>query len=141
VYVIQVITRRLSYSHVFSVGTYRSAEQLVHEVLPGISKCYLDQLHVVRSLISENPKLINSLDVVCTFACFNQCSLKSVQDERTALHWAASSGSTDIVRFLVDKKAEVDLVDNSGWTPLHIAGGQPFQSSILPLMVFSQRGS
>ncbi|KAJ7470803.1 ankyrin repeat-containing domain protein [Mycena latifolia] len=47
--------------------------------------------------------------------------LTLVQDERTALHWAASSGSTDIVRFLIDKEAEVDLVDNSGWTPLHIA--------------------
>ncbi|KAJ7173958.1 ankyrin repeat-containing domain protein [Mycena crocata] len=46
---------------------------------------------------------------------------ESVQDERTALHWAASSGATDIVRFLVDKQAEVDVVDNSGWTPLHIA--------------------
>ncbi|KAJ6553563.1 ankyrin repeat protein [Mycena vulgaris] len=67
-----------------------------------------NQLHVIRSLISENPKLINSLDV----------------DERTALHWAASSGSTDIVRFLIDKQAEVDLVDNSGWTPLHIAGNR-----------------
>ncbi|KAJ7896953.1 ankyrin repeat-containing domain protein, partial [Mycena leptocephala] len=32
-----------------------------------------------------------------------------------------SSGSTDIVRFLVDKQAEVDLVDNNGCTPLHIA--------------------
>ncbi|KAJ7183300.1 ankyrin repeat-containing domain protein, partial [Mycena filopes] len=32
-----------------------------------------------------------------------------------------SSGSTEIVRFLIDKQAEVDLVDNSGWTPLHIA--------------------
>ncbi|KAJ7895111.1 ankyrin repeat-containing domain protein [Mycena leptocephala] len=64
-----------------------------------------NQLHVVRSLISENPKLMNALDV----------------DERTALHWAASSGSVDIVRFLVDKQAEVDIMDNSGWTPLHIA--------------------
>ncbi|KAJ7671446.1 ankyrin repeat-containing domain protein [Mycena polygramma] len=65
-----------------------------------------NQLHVVRSLVSENPRLINALDA----------------DERTALHWAASSGSVDITRFLIDKKAEVDLVDNSGWTPLHIAG-------------------
>ncbi|KAF8207004.1 prosome, macropain 26S subunit, non-ATPase, 10, isoform CRA_c [Mycena galopus ATCC 62051] len=64
-----------------------------------------NQLHVVRSLISQDPKLINSVDV----------------DERTALHWAASSGSTDIVRFLVDKEAEIDPVDNSGWTPLLIA--------------------
>jgi hypothetical protein len=31
---------------------------------PGISYFCLDQLHVVRSLISENPKLMNALDVV-----------------------------------------------------------------------------
>ena len=44
------------------------------------------------------------------------------QDERTPLHWAASSGSIDIVRFLVDQKTEIDKVDGSGWTALHIAG-------------------
>jgi 26S proteasome non-ATPase regulatory subunit 10 len=44
------------------------------------------------------------------------------QDERTPLHWAASSGSTEITGFLIDQKAEVDEQDNSGWTPLHIAG-------------------
>ncbi|KAJ7220292.1 ankyrin repeat-containing domain protein, partial [Mycena pura] len=32
-----------------------------------------------------------------------------------------ASGSIEIVRFLIDKEAEVDLVDNSGWSPLHIA--------------------
>ncbi|KAJ6468300.1 ankyrin repeat-containing domain protein, partial [Mycena sanguinolenta] len=32
-----------------------------------------------------------------------------------------SSGSVEIARYLVDKQAEVDPVDNSGWTPLHIA--------------------
>jgi 26S proteasome non-ATPase regulatory subunit 10 len=54
--------------------------------------------------------------------------LKSPQDERAALHWAASSGSTDIVRFLVDKQAEVDLVDNNGCTPLHIGGKKKHMS-------------
>ncbi|KAJ2918465.1 hypothetical protein MD484_g1940, partial [Candolleomyces efflorescens] len=63
------------------------------------------QLIVVRSLVADDPNLINSLDV----------------DERTPLHWAASSGALDIVRLLVDQKAEVDLPDNSGWTPLLIA--------------------
>ncbi|KAJ7056775.1 prosome, macropain 26S subunit, non-ATPase, 10, isoform CRA_c [Mycena amicta] len=63
------------------------------------------QLHVIRSLTAENPKLINALDA----------------DERTPLHWAASSGATDIVRFLIDKDAEIDVVDNMGWSPLHIA--------------------
>ncbi|KNZ73379.1 26S proteasome non-ATPase regulatory subunit 10, partial [Termitomyces sp. J132] len=42
-------------------------------------------------------------------------------DERTPLHWAASSGAIDIVRFLIDQKAEVDKPDISGWTALHIA--------------------
>ncbi|KAF8963143.1 ankyrin repeat-containing domain protein, partial [Flammula alnicola] len=32
-----------------------------------------------------------------------------------------SSGSIDIVRFLIDQKAEVDKADSSGWTPLHIS--------------------
>ncbi|TFK27833.1 ankyrin [Coprinopsis marcescibilis] len=64
-----------------------------------------NQLSLLRSLLSENPSLLNSVDV----------------DERTPLHWAASSGSVDIARFLIDQKAEVDKVDNSGWTPLHIA--------------------
>ncbi|KAF9449748.1 ankyrin, partial [Macrolepiota fuliginosa MF-IS2] len=43
-------------------------------------------------------------------------------DERTPLHWAASSGSLDIARFLIDQKVEVDRPDISGWTALHIAG-------------------
>ncbi|KAE9401288.1 ankyrin [Gymnopus androsaceus JB14] len=43
------------------------------------------------------------------------------QDERTPVHWAASSGSLEIVRYLIDHKAEVDKVDGSGWSALHIA--------------------
>jgi 26S proteasome non-ATPase regulatory subunit 10 len=45
-----------------------------------------------------------------------------LQDGRTPLHWAASSGAINIARFLIDQKAEVDKLDISGWTPLHIAG-------------------
>jgi len=45
------------------------------------------------------------------------------KDERTALHWAASSGSIEIVQFLIDQGAEVDKTDASEWTPLHVAGG------------------
>ncbi|KAF6759832.1 ankyrin repeat protein [Ephemerocybe angulata] len=63
------------------------------------------QLNVLRSLVSEDPKLVNSIDV----------------DERTPMHWAASSGALDIVRFLIDQKADVDRPDGTNWTPLHIA--------------------
>jgi ankyrin repeat protein len=46
----------------------------------------------------------------------------ATQDGRTPLHWAASSGSIDITRYLIDQKAEVDKIDGSSWTALHIAG-------------------
>jgi ankyrin repeat protein len=49
-------------------------------------------------------------------------TLNTQKDGRTALHWAASTGSIDIARLLIDQNAEVDKTDGSGWTPLHIAG-------------------
>lgn len=59
-------------------------------------------------------------------------SLNRKQDARTALHWAASSGSIDIARFLIDQNAEVDKPDGAGWTPLHIAGSLWITFDILP---------
>ncbi|KZT38846.1 ankyrin [Sistotremastrum suecicum HHB10207 ss-3] len=53
------------------------------------------QLSIIRSLLAENPALLNSTDV----------------DGRTALHWAASAGYADVVRYLVDQKCDVDLPD------------------------------
>ncbi|GAW02297.1 26s proteasome non-atpase regulatory subunit 10 [Lentinula edodes] len=55
------------------------------------------QSGLLRTLVSENPSLVNAVDV----------------DERTPLHWAASSGDLDIARYLIDQKAEVDKVDGS----------------------------
>lgn len=65
------------------------------------------QLAKVRSLVndSDDPKLIDTVDI----------------DERTPLHWAASSGSFEIASLLVDKNAKVDEPDGSGWTALHIS--------------------
>ncbi|KAG6850109.1 hypothetical protein H0H93_001030 [Arthromyces matolae] len=72
-----------------------------------------NQFSLLRSLVDENPKVVNSLDL----------------DERTPLHWAASSGAIEIVRFLIDQKVEVDKPDISGWSPLHIAGCYPCEST------------
>ncbi|KAJ7590226.1 hypothetical protein C8J56DRAFT_783512, partial [Mycena floridula] len=33
-----------------------------------------------------------------------------------------SSGDIDIVRYLIDQKADIDKTDGGGWSPLHIAG-------------------
>jgi ankyrin repeat protein len=41
----------------------------------------------------------------------------------TALHGAAHRGSTDIVRFLVEKGAKLNAVNALGWTPYLIADG------------------
>ncbi|CAK5277999.1 unnamed protein product [Mycena citricolor] len=82
-----------------------------------------NQLHVLRTLVGENPNLVNSKDVVSSFDGHSRScvGLMVKKDERSPLHWAAASGSTEIVRFLLDKDATVDVVDNSEWTPLHIA--------------------
>ena len=41
----------------------------------------------------------------------------------TALHGAANRGSDDIIRFLVDKGAKLDVKDKEGRTPLAWAEG------------------
>ena len=41
----------------------------------------------------------------------------------TALHGAALRGAKDIVQFLVDKGAKLDVVNKIGWTPWIIADG------------------
>ncbi|KAJ4480237.1 ankyrin repeat-containing domain protein [Lentinula aciculospora] len=66
------------------------------------------QIGLLRTLVSQDPSLLNAVDA----------------DERTPLHWAASSGDLDIVRYLIDQKAEVDKVDGSSWSALHIAEQQ-----------------
>ena len=41
----------------------------------------------------------------------------------TALHGAAHRGSNEIVQFLIDHGAKVDVVNKLGWTPYLIADG------------------
>lgn len=45
-----------------------------------------------------------------------------MQDSRTPLHWAASAGHVDVVTYLLENGADVDKVDDSGWSALHVAG-------------------
>jgi len=66
------------------------------------------QLSYIQHLIEQKPEEVNAGDA----------------DGRTPLHWAATSGAADIAAFLIDNKAEVDKVDSSGWTALHVAGSQ-----------------
>jgi len=90
-----------------------------------------EQTHVVRSLISEDSSIVNSVDIVSrvTDPDIAPHSIRAPQDGRTGLHWAAFSGALDITQYLLEQKAEVDKIDATGWTALHIAG-TPFVITI-----------
>ena len=67
---------------------------------------YDDEItEIVRSLLNHNPDL-EAKDL----------------DGMTALHWAAKRGYADAVKLLVAKNANSVAVDNSGKTPLELAG-------------------
>ncbi|CAK7897722.1 probable 26S proteasome regulatory subunit p28 [[Candida] anglica] len=76
----------------------------------------------VEALLTENPKLIFSKD----------------QDERTALHWACSSGHLNIVLSILKprgKEIEIDdMLDSSGWSPVHIAASAGYEEIFDTLM-------
>ncbi|KAJ3613282.1 hypothetical protein NHX12_019532 [Muraenolepis orangiensis] len=42
-------------------------------------------------------------------------------NHKTALHWAAAQGHTDVVRVLVEHGARACLRTDNGWTPAHFA--------------------
>ncbi|KAG7660499.1 NAS6 [[Candida] subhashii] len=65
--------------------------------------------NLAKQLIDQFPKELYSVD----------------EDERTPLHWACTFNNLELVEYILSKKAsddvEIDeLVDSSGWTPLHI---------------------
>jgi hypothetical protein len=49
----------------------------------------------------------------------------SSNEGMSALHFAAQSGRVDVVRYLLDKGANAELVDNSGHKPIDLAGIGP----------------
>lgn len=61
-----------------------------------------------------------------------------VQDKRTPLHWAAAGENLSIVQLLLTYEPEVDAKDESGWTPLMIAGEFPELSPSFPARGFTK---
>ncbi|KIP08030.1 hypothetical protein PHLGIDRAFT_55637, partial [Phlebiopsis gigantea 11061_1 CR5-6] len=45
-----------------------------------------------------------------------------------------TSGDLDIVRYLLDQKAEVDVQDNASWTALHIASSAGHEDIVRELL-------
>ncbi|KAG8742053.1 hypothetical protein FRC10_002079 [Ceratobasidium sp. 414] len=79
---------------------------------------YPDQASLLRSLLTAEPKLLDAKDA----------------DDRTPLHWAASSGAIEIVHDLISRKAAIDPKDNSGWTPLMIAASAGHENVVQELL-------
>lgn len=78
---------------------------LVHEAIRD------NKTQLAKQLIDENAKVI----------------LRKDDDERTPLHWACSQNNLEMVKYLLKPRAAIttididDLVDASGWTPVHIS--------------------
>ncbi|ORY25177.1 ankyrin repeat-containing domain protein [Naematelia encephala] len=60
---------------------------------------------LVRSLLSENPNLINAKD----------------DDGRTALHWASTRDNLGMIQLLLGYQPDLEAKDKMGWTSLMIA--------------------
>ncbi|KAI8897489.1 prosome, macropain 26S subunit, non-ATPase, 10, isoform CRA_c [Globomyces pollinis-pini] len=59
----------------------------------------------VKTLVEAEPKWLSKTD----------------EDQRTILHWAVSGGHEDLLDYLIQKGMDVNLEDDSNWTPLMIA--------------------
>ncbi|XP_071796931.1 uncharacterized protein [Asterias amurensis] len=68
---------------------------------------YEGDLRALTEQVEADKSIINKLD----------------KSERTALHWAASGKRINVVRYILELKpaVNVNIRDDSNWTPLHIA--------------------
>lgn len=63
------------------------------------------KLEQVKDILSKHPLLVNAKD----------------SDGYTALHRSSYSGHTNIVKYLIEKGANVDGKTDDGWRPIHCA--------------------
>jgi ankyrin repeat protein len=51
-------------------------------------------------------------------------------DGQTALHYAASCGHADVVKFLLDNGADPNVADTEGMLPIDVASGSEIVESL-----------
>jgi ankyrin repeat protein len=92
------ITRQLSFGIFAATAIAAVHADEIHSIIQdGDSK-------KVIHLIEANPELIKSMD----------------DSQRTPLHLAARFGGTDLVKFLIDRGADLDARSYNDFTPLHV---------------------
>ncbi|MDP7638867.1 MAG: ankyrin repeat domain-containing protein [Candidatus Hydrogenedentes bacterium] len=67
------------------------------------------ELELLAAMVEEDPSVLNYQ------------SRKSNTKGKTPLHHAVTYGKLDVVKFLIDHEADVNLTDRTGMSPLHIA--------------------
>ena len=80
--------------------TVPDSSSAVQDVMQAAKSRDLDK---VKELVEQNPWLANSKDA----------------GGRTPLHWACRNDGLDIVKYLVGKSADVNVLDGSGSSPLY----------------------
>ena len=63
-------------------------------------------LERIKEIVEKDPKIVNA---------------KDKEDGQTPLHWVATQGHCEIVKYLIEKGADVNAKDEYCWTPLHWA--------------------
>jgi ankyrin repeat protein len=81
------------------------------------------ELEQVKALLLANPASINDRD----------------REGKTALHYAAQRGHLEVVKFLLDNKADVNAAANNGATPGYLAKG--FGKKEVALLLVERGGS
>jgi len=103
------------------VAMYRKDDKIIDFLLEnGVEKdvylaAGLGDLETLKELLQDEEN-INSIR--------NTDPSKPYLRGTTLLHLATSRDSVDVVEFLLEKGAEVDIRDGDGYTPLHDAAGQ-----------------
>ena len=97
-------SERFSDDGSFSVLSHESKDVIATNLKPFLTAAEYGQLDVVKKIAQDHRFDINA-------ACH--------QDQRSALHLAASNDHIDIVKFLLEHGADRTLGDSQGRTPLH----------------------
>jgi len=72
----------------------------------------------VKAMVEKSPQLVSERD----------------GDDDTPLHYAAALGNADLVTFLIDKGAKIDLPDAERKTPLHLAAINDRRDAVAALL-------